>query len=105
MVFGAEPPAPNISRALRTEAGNRPVEHATSKPLVTFEKRSPGAPEAMKAWFYAGDNHGNEFVYPNTTAVELAKQSQENVPSMSNTLTSSSSSQDPNFQQVTEMEH
>lgn len=47
-----------------------------SKPLITFEERPAGSPEAIKGWFYPGDNYGNEFVYPKTRAVALARQHQ-----------------------------
>jgi hypothetical protein len=53
-----------------------------SKPIITFEERAAGAPEAVKAWFYPGDNYGNEFVYPKVKAMELAKSSHQAVPSM-----------------------
>ena len=36
----------------------------TGKTVVTFDERAPGAPEAIKAWFYPGDTNGHEFVYP-----------------------------------------
>src|SRR6202161_4796293 len=42
------------------------------KPLIRFEERPAGTPEAIKSWFYPGDNYGNEFVYPKARAVELA---------------------------------
>jgi hypothetical protein len=59
-----------------------------SKPLITLEERPAGSPEAIKAWFYPGDNFGNEFVYPKKRAVELAKNSKQNVPSMPSQLES-----------------
>ena len=34
------------------------------KAVLQFEQRSPGQPEALKAWFYPGYNSGVEFVYP-----------------------------------------
>ncbi len=34
------------------------------KTILQFEERPPGQPEALKAWFYPGDNSGVEFVYP-----------------------------------------
>jgi hypothetical protein len=34
------------------------------KPMVHFEERSAGSPEAIHSWFYPGDNTGWEFVYP-----------------------------------------
>jgi len=35
-----------------------------SKAILRFEERPSGQPEALKAWFYPGDNAGVEFVYP-----------------------------------------
>ncbi len=52
------------------------------KPIITFEERSAGAPEAVRAWFYPGDNYGHEFVYPKVKAVELAKANKQPVASM-----------------------
>jgi hypothetical protein len=52
------------------------------KPIITFEERAAGAPEAVKAWFYPGDNYGNEFVYPKPKALQLAQQTQQAIPSM-----------------------
>lgn len=57
-----------------------------SKTVVTFEERAAGAPQAIRAWFYPGDNYGQEFVYPKTRAVELAKVVKEPVPSMPQNL-------------------
>jgi hypothetical protein len=75
------------------------------KPLITFEERAAGAPEAIKSWFYPGDNYGNEFVYPKARAVQLAQQSKQNVPSMPSQLASNitTASADQNSQKVTEM--
>jgi hypothetical protein len=46
---------------------------ATGKTVVTFSERPAGEPEALRAWFYPGENYGQEFVYPKARAVELAK--------------------------------
>ncbi len=46
---------------------------ATDKTVVTFRERPDGQPEALRAWFYPGNNWGEEFVYPKAKAVELAK--------------------------------
>jgi hypothetical protein len=35
------------------------------KAILQLEERPSGQPEALKAWFYPGDNTGVEFVYPN----------------------------------------
>lgn len=56
----------------------------TDKPLITFTERAAGSPEAIKAWFYPGDNYGQEFVYPKVRAVQLAQNTTEPVLSMSN---------------------
>jgi hypothetical protein len=54
------------------------------KTIVRFEERAVGAPEAIKEWFYRGDEYGQEFVYPKTRAVQLAKATNQNVASMPN---------------------
>jgi len=46
---------------------------ATSKTVMTFKERGEGQPEAIRAWFYPGRDWGEEFVYPKTRALELAK--------------------------------
>jgi hypothetical protein len=45
----------------------------TDKTVMTFSERASGQPQAIRAWFYPGDNFGQEFVYPKSKAVELAK--------------------------------
>jgi hypothetical protein len=70
------------------------------KPIVTFEERSAGSPEAVKAWFYPGENYGHDFVYPKPKAVELAKANNAPVPSMpaelaSNTTMPTTTMQEP----------
>lgn len=50
----------------------------TDKTVMTFTERPAGQPEALRAWFYPGRNSGEEFVYPKSRAMELAKSS--NVP-------------------------
>jgi len=46
---------------------------STGKTVMTFGERAAGQPEAIRTWFYPGRNWGEEFVYPKTRAVELAK--------------------------------
>src|SRR5438874_8761453 len=46
---------------------------ATDKTVMTFAERAAGDPQAIRAWFYPGDNWGQEFVYPKKKALELAK--------------------------------
>src|SRR6187397_1271782 len=45
----------------------------TDKTVMTFSERKAGEPQAIRAWFYPGDNSGQEFVYPQARAIELAK--------------------------------
>jgi hypothetical protein len=45
----------------------------TDQTVMTFAERAAGEPQAIRAWFYPGDNSGQEFVYPKKRAVELAK--------------------------------
>ena len=52
---------------------------ATDKTVMTFSERAAGEPQAIRAWFYPGDNSGQEFVYPKRRAVELAKVYQQPV--------------------------
>ena len=47
---------------------------ATSKTVMTFRERPAGEPEALRAWFYPGRNWGEEFVYPKSRAIEIAKE-------------------------------
>ena len=56
------------------------------KPIITFEERAAGSPEAVRAWFYPGENYGHQFVYPKAKAVELAQTNNQPVASMPNEL-------------------
>src|SRR3984893_16400237 len=40
----------------------------SDKPVITFEERPSGTPEALRAWFYPGDTYGQQFVYPHKRA-------------------------------------
>jgi hypothetical protein len=51
---------------------------ATDKTVISFSERPAGEPEALRAWFYPGKNWGDEFVYPKSRAMEIAKTA--NVP-------------------------
>jgi hypothetical protein len=55
---------------------------ATDKTVMTFRERPAGLPEALRAWFYPGANWGQEFVYPKTRAIELAKLTNQPVLAM-----------------------
>lgn len=53
--------------------------HVTGKTVMTFGERAEGQPEALRAWFFPGANWGQEFVYPKSRAMELAKMTHEPV--------------------------
>jgi len=44
----------------------------SGKTVLRFEERPVGTPEALRAWFYPGDNFGQQFVYPKARATEIA---------------------------------
>lgn len=52
----------------------------TEETVIKFHERPGDSPDALRAWFYPGDNFGQEFVYPKTRAIQLAQQSNEIVP-------------------------
>jgi hypothetical protein len=54
----------------------------TGGTVIKFAERPSGTPEAVKAWFYPGDNFGQEFVYPKARATEIAQNVNEPVLSV-----------------------
>jgi len=54
----------------------------TGETVIKFSERAGDNPEAVKAWFYPGDNFGQEFVYPKKRAIELAVETKEPVPAL-----------------------
>ena len=48
------------------------LRQTPDKPVVQFEERHIGDPEAIKSWFYPGDNYGWHFVYPKSEQLESA---------------------------------
>ena len=55
---------------------------ATGDTQFSFYERPAGEPRAMRAWFYPGDNFGQEFVYPERRAVPIAAAAFEPVPTV-----------------------
>jgi hypothetical protein len=47
----------------------------TDKTAVAFWETPSGNPRALRAWFYPGDNFGQEFVYPKGLAANVARES------------------------------
>lgn len=52
----------------------------TGKTEFQWWETPAGQPRAMRAWFYPGDNFGQEFAYPKTEAVTIAATNTANVP-------------------------
>jgi len=50
--------------------------------VMKFAERPGDAPDALRAWFYPGDNFGQEFVYPKARAIQLAQSVQTAVPAV-----------------------
>jgi len=49
------------------------------EPVITFKETPSATPPAVRYWYYAGDKAGNEFVYPKTQAMSIARASGEGV--------------------------
>jgi len=54
----------------------------TGETVMRFGERAGDSPEALRAWFYPGDNFGQEFVYPKVRAIQLALATKEIVPAV-----------------------
>jgi hypothetical protein len=54
----------------------------TGDTVMKFSERPGDSPEALRAWFYPGDNFGQEFVYPKVRAIELAQTAKVIVPAV-----------------------
>jgi hypothetical protein len=48
------------------------IANIPDKPVIRFEERPSGGPEAIHSWFYPGEHTGWEFVYPNEATLESA---------------------------------
>ena len=55
---------------------------STGDTVMKFSERPGDSPEALRAWFYPGDNFGQEFVYPKTRALQLAQTTKVVVPAI-----------------------
>ncbi|MBZ5701088.1 MAG: LPXTG cell wall anchor domain-containing protein [Acidobacteriia bacterium] len=52
----------------------------TGETVIKFREMPGETTSALRAWFYPGDNFGQEFVYPKGRAIQLAEVSKEIVP-------------------------
>ncbi len=53
----------------------------TGKTQFQFWETPPGQPKALRAWFYPGDNFGQEFAYPKSEAMQIASVTHQPVQS------------------------
>jgi hypothetical protein len=51
----------------------------SDKPVVLFSERASGSPQAVKVWYYPGETIGNEFVYPKSQAMRIARETHTRV--------------------------
>jgi hypothetical protein len=51
------------------------------KTILAYDERPADQPMALAAWFYPGDNFGQEFVYPKSEAEQLSRLNNREVPS------------------------
>jgi hypothetical protein len=51
------------------------------KTILTYDERPADQPMALAAWFYPGDNFGQQFVYPKSEAEQLSRLNNQQVPS------------------------
>jgi len=54
----------------------------TGKTTFQFWETPAGQPTAMRAWFYPGDNFGQEFAYPKNMSIQIAKLANAPVPTI-----------------------
>jgi hypothetical protein len=62
--------------------------------LIMFSERPAGAAQAIQAWFYPGDRIGEEFVYPKSQALQIAKANKKGVLTTADSRNSNASESD-----------
>src|SRR5829696_1619201 len=78
----------------------------SDEPVVLFSERASGSPQAVKVWFYPGDRIGNEFVYPKTQAMRIAKETRQSVLATNDDSTSPGTAGEiPNSMKNAELGH
>ena len=73
-------------------------------PVVLFSERASGSPQAIKVWFYPGNRVGNEFVYPKSQAMRIAKETRQSVLATNDDSTSAGTAGEiPNAMRTAEL--
>jgi len=57
------------------------------KTVIDYWETPAGQPRAIRAWFYPGDNYGQEFAYPKGEATQIAAYSHAPVPTVADSST------------------
>lgn len=70
-------------------------DRTPGKTIITFKKPVPGAPEAIRAWYFPGDSDGREFVYPRARAIAIAQASRQPVKATSDNMAAHMSATTP----------
>jgi len=52
----------------------------TGKSVITFWETPAGQPKAIRAWFYPGEDYGQEFLYPKSRVTEINQVASQQVP-------------------------
>jgi hypothetical protein len=69
----------------------------TGKTQFSYWEVPAGQPKALRAWFYPGDNFGQEFAYPQNLSTQIAAYTKTSVPTTdSNSTTAKVESTDQN---------
>ena len=76
-------------------------QQPSEKSVIRFSETKEGGPPAVKEWFYPGETYGYEFVYPKNRATQLARASNQAVPSMAQNMTSQITASNNSNNQVT----
>lgn len=63
-------------------------------PVVLFREMPAGLPQAVRAWFYPGETHGYEFVYPHDQATKIARATHQSVLAMNEPATKATTDSD-----------
>jgi hypothetical protein len=56
------------------------------KTVIQYWETPPGQPRAIRAWFYPGDNFGQEFIYPKSESTQIAGYTGGTLPDKSSDL-------------------
>jgi hypothetical protein len=77
----------------------------SDKPIVLFSERPTGSPQAIRVWYYPGETIGNEFVYPKSQAIAIARATHQPVLSTDTELNGATDADRMNAMKTTTVGH